>query len=58
MNITFSNHCEHIVHLRMEAGDIIKIQPHSMVVVNCEKNNIHICIKRNISSFKKKINIH
>jgi hypothetical protein len=38
----------------MEAGDIIKILPYSMVVVNCEKNDIDICIKRNISSFKKR----
>lgn len=54
MQITFYNECKYIVHLSIESQDIIQIQPHGMVVVNCEKNDSVICINRNILSFKEK----
>lgn len=54
MKLKFYNDCEYVLLLSMESGDIIKIQPHSMVTIKCEKNDSHICIKRNILSFKKK----
>lgn len=53
MKLTFYNDCGYIVHLSVESEGIIKVEPHNMVVVNCEKNNSIICIKRNILSFKK-----
>lgn len=58
MKLTFYNDCGYVILLSMESGDIIKIQPHGMAAIKCEKNDSHICIKRNILSFKKKINIH
>ena len=54
MQITFYNDCDYVVNLSVECESIIIMQPRDKAVVNCEKNDIHVCVKRNSVSYKKK----
>lgn len=52
--IKFLNECEYIVHINLESGETIKVNPHGTAFMKCEKNECLVRIHRNIASFKRK----